>query len=157
MYQNLSKKEKAAYLQVVKGYRLNSSLSSSKPYLWGYYLADLDGDKKAELLVQYGTCEADARTKVYKYKSGNAKKIGQIPSGHTGYFAYPGHSGVIAAWGHMGYESVSVVTLKNGKLKTTGCGSRDAKGNYFPFRQRLYGHIKYNSKYKPSLDLKDLK
>lgn len=150
----LSKKQKAAYRKVVKKYRLGYS---SKPYLWGYYLVDMDGDKKAELLVRYGTCEADVRTAVYKYKGGKAKKVRQIASGHTAYYAYPGHAGVISVWGHMGYESVSTVVLKNGKLKSKSYGGREVKGSFFPFRQSLYSHIKYDKNYKPTLDLKDLK
>lgn len=152
----LSKKAKTAYRKIVKKYKVDTSIYSSKPYLWGYYLADMDGDKKAELLVQYGTCEADARTVIYKYKGSKAKKVAQTFSGHTAYYAYPGHAGVIAVTGHMGYESVVTLTLKNGKLKSKSYGSRYTGENYFPFRQSLYGHIKYNSNYKPSLDLKDL-
>lgn len=153
---NLSKKTKTAYRKIVKKYKLDTSLYSSEPYLWGYYLADMDGDKKAELLVQYGTCEADVRTAVYKYKGGKAKKVAQVFSGHTGYYAYPGHAGVISVTAHMDYENVATLTLKKGKLKSKSYGGRYANGNYFPFRQPLYGHIKYDSNYKPSLDLKDL-
>lgn len=152
----LSKKQKEAYRKVVKKYRLDSSIYSSKPYLWGYYLADMDGDKKAELLVRYGTCEADVRTAVYKYKGGKAKKVGQMYSGHTMYYAYPGHAGVINVRAHMGYEDVSTTVLKSGKLKSKSYGGRQVTGNLFPFRQSLYGHIKHDKNYKPTLDLKDL-
>ena len=48
----LSKKAKAAYKKVVKKYKIE--FSSNKEYLWGYYLVDMNGDKKAELLVQHG-------------------------------------------------------------------------------------------------------
>ncbi len=153
----LSKKTKAAYRKVLKKYKLNTDIFSSDPYLWSYYLADMDGDKKAELLVQYGTCEADVRTAVYKYRRGKAKKVGQVYSGHTSYYAYPGHAGVISVTAHMDYESVSTLALKKGRLKSKSYGDRDTKGHYFPFRQYLYGHIKYNSDYEASLDLKDLK
>ena len=86
--------------------------------------------------------EADVRTAVYKYKGGKAKKVRQMASGHTAYYAYPGHAGVISVWGHMGYESVSTVVLKNGKLKSKSYGGREVKGSFFPLRQSLYSHIK---------------
>lgn len=151
----MSKKQKAAYRKVVKKFKVDYS---AKPYyLWGYYLVDLDGDKKAELLVKYGTCEADVRTTVYKYTGGKAKKVKTVPSGHVSYYAYPGHAGMICVWGHMDGEAVSTMVLKNGRLKTKSYGGRTVTGNFFPFRQSLYGHIKYDKKYKPTLDLKDLK
>lgn len=154
----LSSKAKSSFLKVVKSYNLNTSIYSKKPYIWGYYLVDMDGDKKAELLVQYGTCEADVRTAVYKYKNGKAKRVARTFSGHTAYYAYPGHSGVIAYWAHMGNESISVTKLKNGKLKSVGYGGRivNSYSSFFPLRQPLNGHIKYDANYKRTLDLKDL-
>lgn len=156
----LSKKAKKAYLKAVKKYVFNGPSSSMKS-LWGYYLADMDGDKKAELLVKHGTCEADVKITVYKYKSGKAKKVGSFYSGHTTYYAYPGHAGVIAVTGHMGYESVQTITLKGGKLKTKSYGSRDLNRSggqdWFPFRQQLDNHVRYDSRYRSSLSLKDLK
>ena len=98
---------------------------------------------------------------VYKYKSGKAKKVGSFYSGHTTYYAYPGHAGVIAVTGHMGYESVQTITLKGGKLKTKSYGSRDLNQSggqdWFPFRQQLDNHVRYDSRYRSSLSLKDLK
>lgn len=152
----LSKKAKAAYRKMVKKYKLSSE-NYSDEYLWGYYLVDLDGDKKAELLVQHGTCEADVRTEVYTYKGGKAKQVGTLYSGHTGYYAYPGRAGMIQQYGHMGYESVAVTTMKKGKLQTTPCGAREIKTDYFPFRQLLDGHIRYGKNYNKSIDWKDLK
>lgn len=154
----LSKKAKAAYKKVVKKYKLDIDTTSKQGYLWGYYLVDMNGDKKAELLVQHGTCEADVRTTIYTYKGGKAEKIAETFSGHTGYYAYPGHSGVICVWGHMGYESVSTMAIKNGKIETKSYGGRDLNngGDWFPFKQALYGHIKYSKDYKSSLDLEDL-
>lgn len=156
----LSKKARQAYLKTVKKYKFNSKSPSMKS-LWGYYLADMDGDKKAELLVKHGTCEADVKTTVYKYKSGKVKKVGSFFSGHTSYYDYPGHAGVIAVWGHMGYESVQTISINRGKLKTKSYGSRDlnksGRLDWFPFRQQLDNHVRYNANYKSSLSLKDLK
>ncbi len=65
----MSKKQKAAYKKIVKKYGNSfSSTKLGKEYLWGYYLADLNKDKKAELLIKYGSCEADVITYIYTYK-----------------------------------------------------------------------------------------
>ncbi len=155
---NLSTEAKNAYKKVVKKYRVYSSSSSGKEYLWGYYLVDMDGDKKAELLVKHGTCEADVRTTIYTYKNGKAKKIKDTFSGHTSYYAYPGHAGVICVWGHMGCESVSTQAIKKGKFVSKSYGGRDLNesGDWFPFRQMLYDHINYDKNYKASVDWNDL-
>lgn len=152
----LSKNAKNAYKKTVKKYKINAPLG--KEYLWGYYLVDMDGDKKAELLVQHGTCEADVRTTIYTYKSGKVKKITETYSGHEGYYAYPGHAGVICVFGHMGYENVATMVIKKGKAVVKSYGGRDLNkgGNYFPFKQALYSHIKYDKNYKSSVDYKDL-
>lgn len=152
----LSKKAKAAFLKKVKSFRLEQIGSESKPWLWGYYLADLDGDKRAELLVQYGSNEVDVRTYVYKYKNGKVKKIGSSSSPHTSYYAYPGHAGVIAVWGYLGYEGAKVLRIKNGKLKAISYGTHEAMGGWFPFRQYLGTHIKYDSNGNKRLLIGDL-
>ena len=152
----LSKNAKKAYTKVVKKYKLG--ISFGQDYLWGYYLVDMDGDNIAELLVQHGTCEADAKTAVYTYKKGKIKKIREFYSGHEVYYAYPGHAGIICVWGHMDYERVSTKVIKKGKIVSKSYGDRDLSkgGDYFPFKQILYGHIKYDKKYNPVLDLRDL-
>lgn len=150
----LSKKAKAAYKKKVKSY----PLGFSGDYLWGYYLVDLTGDKKAELMIQHGTCEADARTEIYTFKGGKLKKLAEVASGHTMYYDYPGHTGVIVFWCHMGYEGLSTMRIKGGKINTTAIGDREIKnGSFLDMNGALYSHIKYGSNYKPSLDLKDLK
>lgn len=153
----MSSKMKKAYKKVVKKWPVK--MGYSKDYLWGYYLTDIDNDKKAELLVQIGTCEADARVHVYKYKKGKAVKIDTIAAGHTSFHAYPNHKGVIFYWGHMGYESISVITIKNGKLSGKGIGSRDLNkgGNWLNLNCALDDHVSYDSNYNRILDLNDLK
>lgn len=153
----MSSKMKKAYKKVVKKWPVKNNYT--KDYLWGYYLTDIDNDKKAELLVQVGTCEADVRVHVYKYKNGKAVKIGTMGAGHTSFHAYPNHKGVICYWGHMGYESISVVTIKNGKLSSKGIGGRDLNesGEWLNLKCTLDNHISYDSNYNRSLDLSDLK
>lgn len=153
----MSSKMKKAYKKVVKKWPVNYTYT--KDYLWGYYLTDIDNDKKAELIVQVGTCEADVRIHVYKYKKGKAVKIGSMSAGHTSFHAYPNHKGVILYWGHMGYESISVLTIKSGKLSGKEIGSRDLNksGNWLNLKGALDDHISYDSNYNRTLDLSDLK
>ena len=141
-YKKMSKKQKAAYKKIVKKYNLETRLG--KDYLWGYYLVDLDQDKKPELLCKYGTCEADVRTDIYTFKKGKAKK------------------GVMQVWSHMGYASVSVMKMKNGKITSTGYGDLKFtnKTNGVLSMKFLNGHISYsysNKKYTRTLDLSELK
>lgn len=91
----------------------------------GWYLTDINNDKKADLIVHYGTCEADYMARVYIYKNKEVKYIGQTGAGHSTFHAYPGHNGFIVMSGHMGYESISLVQIKNGKLVTKKIGSRE--------------------------------
>ena len=157
----MSSEMKAVYKKKVKSFRLDAGLTGKKE-LWGYYLADMDGDKKPELLIHYGSCEADVKLIVYKYKKGKVKKVGSVAAGHSYFCAYPGHKGIIAVWGHMGYEGVSTLQLKKGKIKVVSYGEYDlnSKGtgdiDWFPFKQVLDGHMKWDSNYNKSLDLKDL-
>lgn len=111
----MSSKMKKAYRKIVKKWPVENDWYSDEDYLWGYYLTDIDNDKKAELLVEIGTCEADVRVLVYKYKGGKAVRIGKFYTGHSALYAYPNHKGIVLGWGHMGVESFSVVTIKNKK------------------------------------------
>ena len=87
-------------------------LNTPEKYLWdGVYFVDMDGDKNAEMILPYGTCEADATAYVYKYKSGKAVKVGKFSYGHKMLVNYPGHKGLICMHAHMGYEEISVVYL----------------------------------------------
>ena len=94
----MPKAMKKAYKKVVKSYKISGDVHMSA-YMWGYYLTDIDNDKKAELLVQYGSCEADVRLRVYKYENGAANMIGQVGCAHSGFFAYPGNCGTECTYG----------------------------------------------------------
>ena len=155
----MSKGMKKAYKKVVKKYPLE--YSSGEAYLWGYYLTDIDNDKKTDLIVQIGTCEADARAYVYQYKKGKAVKVANLAGGHVAYYAYPRHNGIVLQWAHMGYESISVAKLKNGKMTAEDMGSREINyqngEGYLDLGCKLDDHISYDSSYKEKLDLSPFK
>ncbi len=151
----MSKGMKKAYKKVVKKFPLESD-SYSEPDLWGYYLTDIDNDKKVDLIVQIGTCEADARAYVYQYKKGKAVKVATLAGGHVAYYAYPKNNGIVMQWAHMGYESISVAKLKKGKVTTQEFGSREInyqKGeSYLELGCKLDDHISYGTSYKREID-----
>ncbi len=126
----MSKKMKKAYSKKVVGTK-NISL---------YYLCDITGDKKPELFMQTGTCEADYRIKVYTYKKNKVKKIGSFFGGHSYLCDYPGKKAVLLAYGHMGSESLSVIKYKKGKLKAKHVNGRYSETDYtrVPYSLKYY-------------------
>ena len=94
------------------------------------------------------------------YKKGKAVKVATLAGGHVSYYAYPKHKGIVIQSAHMGYESISVVTIKNGKVTTQSIGSRDLNNkknqDYLSLGCWLDNHIKYES-YKRSVDLSPFK
>lgn len=131
----MSKKMKKAYREIVKSYE-NYSPNSGKKFdgyltereevgFSGYYLTDLDNDKKPELIVKYGPGETGKRITVYRYKKGKAVKIvDAFPSAHCWFYAYPNGKGLVMVWGHMGSETVGRYVLKNGTLHRIDYGGR---------------------------------
>lgn len=81
-----------------------------------YSLYDINKDNVPELLIEYGTCEADYQTFVYSFCAGEIKEIGHFHSGHTVYYSWPGDNGIIVFWGHMGNEYIRRLTLLNDRL-----------------------------------------
>lgn len=80
-----------------------------------YLVYDIDQDGIPELIVQEGTCEADYIYAVYTY-NGVAQKVGSILGGHTVLYGDFDQSALISVMGHMGYQIVTQITMKNGVL-----------------------------------------
>lgn len=123
----------------------NVLLNADKEYAqWGVYFADLDDDKKAEMILPYGTCLADMQGYVYKYKNGKAVYVDKFYCGNYSFINYPGHKGIIIHYTHMGYETFSTIYLKNGKIKSTDYGSRDAGMDDYVNLKTLSYHMTSN-------------
>lgn len=119
---NISKKMKRAYN--AKFNKLGKKAETS-------FFTDVNNDKKADMLVLYGTCEADYTIRLYMYKNGKVVYKAKTGGGHSTFKAYPNHKGFIRHYGHMGYESLSVIKYKHGKLVEKMYGSRDVgNGSY---------------------------
>ena len=152
----MSKKNKKAYLKTVKRFK-----KKYKQYSVYYYLADLDKDRKPELILRYDPCAAGGEAFFYTYKRKKVKKVGKIFTSQTSFCIYPG-KGLIKSYGHMGLYSVTLYTMKKNKLKETYYGelNTDKLGiidyeNYLP-RMMLSGHYNYlNGNYR--LDYSPLK
>lgn len=89
------------------------------------FFTDVNNDKKADMLVLYGTCEADLQIRLYTFYNGKVVYKAKTGGGHSAYNAYPNHKGFIRHYAHMGYESLSVIKYKQGKLVEKVIGSRD--------------------------------
>lgn len=146
-------KMKKAYRRVLNAY--SKDMFGSKDYIWGYYLTDINKDNKPELLVKFGTCEADARLRIYTYKNGKAKRVKTIYCSHSGFYAYPVGNGVIMHQAHMGYETVSLITMVNGKVRIKSLGSRETS-NYTSFPYSLNAHVRSYSGGKVRLNYSPL-
>ena len=123
----------------------NVLLNYDKKYIWdGVYFVDMDGDNKAEMILPSGTGEVNAVAYVYKYKNNKAVYVGQFYYGHSAIVNYPGHKGLICWYAHMDHEIISTIYLKNGKIKSTVYGDRNArKGGYISLKP-LYNHYSYD-------------
>lgn len=153
----MSSKMKKAYRKIVKKYP-DYNHARNGFYIWNYYLTDIDNDKKADLLVEYGSCEADVKLILYQYKKGKAKKIASTWCGHSSFHAYPNHKGIVRMEAHMGGEALYLLTLKNGKIKSKIIGSRNVEdyNDYLKLNGALKSHYSYNNS-KSSITYSDLK
>ena len=82
-----------------------------------YALRDLDNDGIPELILKYGTCEADYQIHIYRYdEECELKDLGLFGGGHTA-FCYDENTGdFVILWGHMGASSIMYYEWENGTL-----------------------------------------
>lgn len=116
-----------AYMDIVKEGQFNFDENGDMDFeeyenmmldkrIYCYWLYDIDKDDVPELILKYGTCEADFHGSVYTYKNGKTELLtDEFPLGHTGLYSDPGENGIICYWGHMGYASVSRFRFENGE------------------------------------------
>lgn len=85
-----------------------------------YALRDLDVDGIPELILKYGTCEADFSIHIYRFdEECELQDLGVFGGGHTS-FCYDENTGnFVLLWGHMGSASIMYNVWENGTLKQT--------------------------------------
>ena len=78
------------------------------------------------------TCEADYQYYIYTIENGAAVYLDEITGGHTMFYedteAGSGNS-ILQLQGHMGYETLSRVSLNNGKVSTEVLSDRELGEN----------------------------
>ena len=84
-----------------------------------YVLYDIDKDGVPELMLQYGLGEAGYHTTFYGYRDGAVTEIGDIPTGHTSLYTWPGENAMAYNWGHMGGHFVDQISIVDGGLEET--------------------------------------
>lgn len=136
----MSSKMKKAYRKVVASQHTFREPDAKNRYLWDFYLTDIDNDNKADLILYYGSCEADVEIIVYQYKSGKAKKVATCPAGHMAFYAYPNAKGFVILQAHMGTEAIYLATLNGKKLKLKLIGSRNCVDGGLSLRGVLKTH-----------------
>lgn len=92
-----------------------------------YSLCDLDDDGIYEIILQYGSSTADYSNEVYAISGDD-----EIPYSYIGSFAAqqsfyvaPDYKGIYAVYGHMGYETVTRITVEHGELFEEVVSERD--------------------------------
>ncbi|MBQ3378697.1 MAG: hypothetical protein IJG50_02405 [Clostridia bacterium] len=106
-----------------------------------YQLYDIDKDGVPELFMHYGFAEAGRYMKIYTYKNDEMKLAGEIECGHTSLYSWPGENACALYWGHMGYASLSKISLENGEIKVAyGLFEEDiGEGDYTPLKDLVAG------------------
>lgn len=94
-----------------------------------YMLYDIDKNGVKELLLQTGTCEADYMYLIYTVQDGSAVYLGEIPGGHSVFFADENggtENYIIRCSGHMSWEVISCVYLEDdGTIREEEISSRE--------------------------------
>lgn len=84
------------------------SALQARDFVISYTLYDMDKDKIPELIIKYGTSEADFQIAIYSYKDGKLKEIANNIGGSHTSFAYDYVTDqFVLAMGHMGYGYMS--------------------------------------------------
>ena len=82
-----------------------------------YMIYDIDKDGTTELILYYGTCEADAEFKFYTYNRKDAVYIGEVGASHSWLYGINNANGVYQQRGIQGWESLYVIKKINNTLK----------------------------------------
>lgn len=123
--QSFTDKETEGYQDILADIGENSE--------WCEYLYyDLDNDSIPEMIVGYGTCNADFQYEVYTTDSrGYISSVGGFPGIYMFYRAEDGN-GLYAVYGHMGVEYVNQITLANGKVNCIELWNKEVPNdNYY--------------------------
>lgn len=83
----------------------------------GYTLYDVDKNGVPELIVKFGTCEADYDGRLYTFDGTKVVYVDEFAMGHTSIYTYPDGNGMILDWGHMGSQYMTKLTMVDGAVE----------------------------------------
>lgn len=109
-----------AYEQLLDGWKAQIPATRAEhgvdPEL-SYLVYDIDKDFIPELLVKFGTCEADFHGAIYSFRNGQAIAVSdELGLGHSSFYSDPGENGIIQMYGHMGYAGAARLSLVGGGI-----------------------------------------
>lgn len=156
---NMSADRKAAYLKEINKYpdfpdedEWDDEFDYEEDYFLGCYLTDFDNDGEAEMIVKYGDgSRMGTGVKLYKYQNGEMKTWSMMKRnegdglGFSGFYAYPGHEGVLVLTTAANCNWIDLCTLQGSKCKWTNIVDMadDGEGVYYklqlPYQLDLYG------------------
>lgn len=147
--QRLAKKQNRHY---VYGAVSKMSRAMKKAYkkalndhdITAYYLADLNRDGKIELVYISGEIEASMRLYAVGYANGKLVHYGSVAAGHSAFYAYPDHAGLVDLTGQMGYEEISLIRISKGQLQKKTINHRNGVKSYLPLGEALDDHLDQN-------------
>ena len=82
-----------------------------------YMIYDVDKDGTTELIMYYGTCEADSEFLFYSYNGTDAFRLGAVGASHSWLYGITNANGVYQQRGIQGWESLYVIKKINNTLK----------------------------------------
>ena len=97
-----------------------------------YCLYDLDENGIPEMLIQYGTCEAEYYLKAYAFRDGSAVSLGQTAFGHSRLYTWPGEPAALLYGAQMGYMWLEKLEIQDGQLMVEHLSEGDAPDGEYP-------------------------
>ena len=125
-------------------YDPNAPEGGAEDVMGTYMLYDIDKNGIPELLIRYGVSEVGSHTSAYGYENGEVVLYGDIHSGHTSFYTWPGENGLAYNWQHMGGHFVDRVFLAGGELvqeKFFEEGTSAPAMEYTPVEEVLPGSV----------------
>ena len=89
-----------------------------------YTLTDINNDGIPELIIKVGENEAEYELHFFTFKDKKIKELGNISGGHCGLYGDSNQNYILKVYGHMGYEIVSHIEIKDGKIVETEVSQR---------------------------------
>jgi hypothetical protein len=110
----------AIYQQVIKAQFDKTAEENDGASSIEFAFRDLDADGLPELILKYGTCEADFQTDIYTVDANvEPRNLGTFGGGHTS-FCYDENTGkLVFFWAQMGAASIQYLDMAGGTVKIT--------------------------------------